>query len=116
MDVDLDHWALLNIRMDRLAKAYLKDMLENQDLVPPYRGPMHLEGWSLWSMGSKWSEVRKKNFHHAVQFQGAVNWWVTHGRFSEEQLSAIDWNLVGGAMKALPPSRRRWVTKHASNN
>jgi hypothetical protein len=42
--------------------------------------------------------------------------WIRHGRFSEEANQLIDWDMATKAMIKLKPARRRWVTKHGSEN
>jgi len=43
-------------------------------------------------------------------------WWVRHKRFPLEAKETIDWKACSEGMPALKPSRRCWITKHASAN
>jgi hypothetical protein len=108
--------ASLNCQMDALAKQFWSHLfltLEDHVAAPM---PIHNEGWSLWDANSKIASPSKKHLYGLLTNPSTQMWWVRHGRFPLEALPLIDWDTNAQGMKMLKPSRRRWVTKHASEN
>jgi hypothetical protein len=106
----LDSWAILNIEMDGKAKAY---WALNQH---SHHGQQRVYGevWALWKGGMKvCSDIGAVVTEERHGTRGK-EYWDEKGRFHEGTSDMIDWKATGTAMKAVPPNRQRWVTKHVS--
>ena len=112
----LDHWAKWNHLADSKAKGYWNQLqAQHSDHEPPhpYQPISH---WSLWQDGQPWSYLNRERLHWVTHGTKLQQWWVTSGRISEFTAQKACWTSYGKAMQSLSPARRRWVTKHLSNN
>jgi hypothetical protein len=98
----LDHWAKLNVQVDKLAEATHQ--------LPRQVGPLWTNSWSI-SIGfatiSK--NIASTVYAHAAQRNLAKYWKEKQPlRYHDVHTFALS-----KALKTLPPARQRWVTKHA---
>ena len=113
---DLDWWSIANIRCDNLAKAFLQDLAVQRPVSIGYEGWFAEEKVRIFVKGRKLSYLDKKGTYDMIAREKTVNWWVKHGRISDRSIMYIDWNVVGDAMSRLLPRKRRWVSKHMTEN
>ena len=107
---------LLNIEMDTAAKDYWQCLQDSGHSMSPPIIQSHNEGWSLWHGDSKIASPDYKTLYHIIQDPTTMTYWARHDRFPEDMMDEIDWEASGHGLTSLPTSRRRWVTKHASEN
>jgi hypothetical protein len=109
---------LLNIEMDKLAKTYWRHLYANPNapLHQPVARQIYNEGWSIWAGTEKIVNPHRRTLYQRLQDPITQQYWVRHGRYNEASTNNIDWDIVTRANLRLPPARRRWITKHASNN
>ena len=108
---------LLNIEMDTKAKALCWSRLqqEGHSMDPPIIRS-HNEGWSLWHNDSKLASPNYKTLYSIIQDKSTIIYWERHNRYPKEIKDEIDWEASADGLTSLPRARRRWVTKHASEN
>ena len=113
----LDWWALTNVKMDRLAKLHWQQLSDAPNaLVEVWQGPFPMEGWSMWHSGIKITSLDRIKLCELLLAHHTINCWIKHKRISASAVSKVDWKVLKKTMKKLRPGRRRWVTKHASDN
>ena len=106
----------LNYQMDSLAKQYWAFLFNQLPSLESPHLPIHNEGWTIWNNGSKVSSPSRANLYGLIMDPVTQMWWVRHNRFPLEAKDSIDWEACSEGVPALKPSRRRWITKHASAN
>jgi hypothetical protein len=110
---------LLNIEADELADMHWKATID----LPwkPHQLIQH-EGWSVWNGDKKISSPTLDNLYSAIQDPITIRYWTTPHtvnetpRLSVEGANLVDWKVSKNFMKLIPFARKRWVTKHASDN
>jgi hypothetical protein len=107
---------LLNMEMDEMAKAYWRHLREDGHSMEPPVFRSHNEGWTLWHGQTKLTQPDSNSLYSLIQDPSTVAYWVRKKRIPEEAVDTVDWEASGTAMTSLPRARRRWVTKHASEN
>jgi hypothetical protein len=107
--IDLDLWAQRNIQMDMRAKEHL---------LVAKRTPRYFnipgEPWQLWVKDTKVTKNIFTILYDAVHSTTSEDYWCSKFSWRQEESQSIDWKLVGKAMKALPRSRRFFISKHVS--
>ena len=102
------------MEVDNTAKAYWNHLsLTGHSMQPPII-PIHDEGWSIWNGNSKIASPTTSTLYGLIQDPITQDRWVRHNRFPQHTLQNIDWTICEANMKALGFGRRRWVSKHAS--
>ncbi len=109
--VELDHWAALNIRMDKQAKAHWKYLLRNR--YHPTSAILPMEGWSMSRDKHKLTSLTKEEIISYSQKVTSQSYWIQDGKL-ELAFSKIDWNTIGRTRKNLPLRRKIWMTKWAT--
>jgi len=102
--------------MDALAKQYWAFLFKR---LPPLASPhLHIynEGWTLWDGLTKITSPSRPTLYGLIMDPITQMWWVSNNRFLLEAKETINWKACLEGMSALTPSRRRWITKHASAN
>lgn len=115
----LPRLAKLNVDMDRKAKAFWNHLCVHAgtDTFPsPLQHPIHGEGWQIWIGDRKISTPSTKVLYSEIQDPITQMWWVRHNNIPAEALDQADWDATSDALSHLPLPRRRWTTKHASEN
>jgi hypothetical protein len=108
---------LLNMRMDKLAKSYLRFLADKEDTwATDYSIPIHGEGWQLWNGTTKIRHASKDALYSIIQDPITISYWVRHNRIPSESTHMIDWEANGRAFKAMKLGKRRRVSKHASHD
>jgi len=108
--------ASLNCQMDALAKQYWAYLFKRLPSLASPHLSIHNEGWTLWSGPSKITPPSRPTLCGLIMDPVTQMWWARHKRFPLEAKETIDWKACLEGMPALKPSRRRWITKHASAN
>ena len=108
--------ASLNCQMDALAKQYWAYLFKRLPSLESPHLPIHNEGWTLWNGSAKITSPSRPILYGLIMDPVTQMWWVRHKRFPLEAKETIDWKACSEGMAALKPSRRRWITKHASAN
>ena len=72
------------------------------------------ETWPFIIAGTKVCTQIDEAIKEARHTTKILKYWEDKGRFQEGAHTDIDWDTVGVAMKAVPRTRRQWVTKHVS--
>ena len=70
----------------------------------------------MWHSGVKLASLDRMKLCELLLANHTINCWTKHKRISASAVSKVDWKVVKKTMKKLRPGRRRWVTKHASDN
>jgi hypothetical protein len=102
--------------MDTLAKRHWAYIFAQVQLTPAPHIPIHNEGWTIWQRSTKIVSPSRHALYALITDPITKSWWVRHKRLTAESLNCIDWDSCAEGMQALKPSRRRWITKHASAN
>ncbi len=111
----LDRWARLNVEMDCTAKVYWNQVYFSGQHAPQHHA-IDGEGWTIWFGDVKMASPKTDLLYGAIHDHITIGYWVRHNRFPQSAIQDIDWDICEANMKALGLSRRRWVTKHASEN
>ena len=106
----------LNCQMDALAKQYWAFLFHRLPTLEAPHLPIHNEGWTVWNGNVKVSSPNKAALYGLIMDPITQMWWVRHDRFPLAAKDTIDWQACAEGVPALKPSRRRWITKHASAN
>ena len=108
----------LNIEMDSLAKTYWRHLYANPNgpTISPQFRPLHNEIWSIWAGETKIVSPHRRKLYELLQDPVTQSYWTRHHRFTRPRREDIDWDSVQSAMQRLPPARRKWITKQASEN
>jgi hypothetical protein len=111
VDAILDNWAILNIEMDQKAKAHWQ---LTHAATRPRQERIFGEPWALWIGNRKiCTDIRSAIVDH-LHGNAAMSYWDSKNRFGAGTSALIDWRSTEKAMKAVSPTRQRWVTKHVS--
>jgi len=108
---DLDHWAVLNIQMDKKAKEYWKYLSKNGH--HPTSATLPMEGWSMWRSHHKLTSLPKEEIISYSQKAISESYWTQDGKLGPA-FSNIDWYTIGKIRKNLPLRRKIWMTKWAT--
>ena len=113
---ELDWWARANILCDSLAKSHLSKILMHGERIQAYSGWFPKERVRIFCGNKKLTSINKNTLYQRIMLLKTTSWWINHRRLSDLSCELVDWEVVGKSMKSLAPSRRIWVTKHASEN
>jgi hypothetical protein len=102
--------------MDALAKQYWAFLFNQVPSLEAPHLPIHNDGWTIWEGTSKVASPSRATLYGLIMDPITQMYWVRHNRFPLEAKSTIDWQACADGFPALKPSRRRWITKHASSN
>jgi hypothetical protein len=105
----LDFWAQRNIQMDSDAKQHWAD---THNSATPFQ-KIWGEPWRVWLGSKKISSTLSRTLQNFCSEQPATKYWRSKTRIGE-RLDAVDWDAIGGAMKAVPINRQIWITKHVT--
>ena len=108
-DTELDHWALLNVDMDSLAKMY---WLEQVALPQPAAVPLTGEYWPVSINGRKVNSALRTTLYDEIYRKKMALHWEKRDRMSQASSQVVNWDACAAAMKRLKISRRHWVAKH----
>ena len=109
----------LNVEMDTLAKAFWHHQVVQSPSMhcpDPTPRPIFGEGWQLWAGTDKITHPSINLLYSQIQDPITQCWWVRHGYIKSESTHTVDWNSTADFLHHLDLNRRRWVTKHASDN
>jgi hypothetical protein len=111
--VKLSRYALLNFKMDALAKAYWADTILEYE-----GGNIELENeyWTFSINDSKVSSYLDKEIFEHVHGAAQVHRWERKRRLPETATRKVNWDACEQAMKSLPLNRRHWVGKHVAGH
>jgi hypothetical protein len=110
---ELDHWAEMNIDMDRNAKAHWWQLHDAGEPVVPQQ-ELYMEPWSLYRNGVKIVRDFRLSIKDQVSGAELLAYWTDAKRFGSGSAEDIDWDVTEHAMRQLPPATRREVSKHWS--
>ena len=117
----------MNCEMDNLAKAFWHEL---QVTGHSMQAPILTDPttWSLWHGPTKLNSPNSSVLYDVIMTPKVKDYWTSahkqgHNphriippRFPRDALDVIDWKACERAMKQLRLPRRRWTTKHASEN
>ena len=111
---DLERLAQMNVDVDDLAKAYLRDVLA-LDTIPRCPPAIAHEGWQCYVMNNKVTShpasAIRLNVFGALLAQKLVQ---RDGKISAAGFNNINWTAIEHASDLFPPLYRLWVAKHVS--
>ena len=110
---DLDRPAQLNVDMDRTAKAYLRKLFYQDEIISMPQ-EVHEEGWRCILHETKLTShpAEPIRFHvAAVALRAHLN---KKGTLPAAFFYSVDWEANGGALPGFPQLFRLWATKHIS--
>jgi hypothetical protein len=108
---NLDIWAQLNVEMDSAAKQYWAKMAGIQT---PIVHQLDEEPFSVWLQGTKLVMNLWEQLYEYIHDQIARNYWIKHGRLTNENVYCVDWEGAGAAVKASSLARRKFIMKHST--
>jgi hypothetical protein len=108
----LDFWAVQNIKVDNLAKIFWMEHSSTASV----QYPISDEGFQVWLGNRKLSSSYSSVFFDHIHGKTILEWHSSHARFPACYARHINWEACGAALKRLPVSRRRWVSKHTSGS
>jgi hypothetical protein len=109
--------ARLNVEMDKTAMAYWTHLMACQKHPYPENHEVYGEEWQLWERAvEKITWPFRHRLYSILQDRETNMWWIRHGHVPSRGQKTIDYEATAQAMRALQPTRRRYVTKAASNN
>jgi hypothetical protein len=94
---ELDQWSKWNIQMDAEAKCYWS-VTKHWSIYPTIYG----EPWCNVTQGNKVTSQFCETLREACTFPVAMEYWDKKHRFGNKNTSAIDWDIMGAAMLAMP--------------
>jgi len=104
-----DAW--LNVEVDLLAKTKLAE---------PHAGPdrYRLPGnpWSCYTGTTRVVTQLVTTLRNHINGQETLSYWENRRKLAQRELQQVDWPSFGRAMREVPTSKRRWVTKQVSNH
>jgi hypothetical protein len=106
-----------NVFVDRVAKNFWIHHARAPgflDSLSPQ--PIGGEGWQVWTSDGKVTHPSSDNLYELLQDKITQMWWVRHNIVPKENLKRIDWDGTSRLMSSLPPAKRRYITKMASQN
>jgi hypothetical protein len=109
----------LNVSMDHLAKHFWQHCCvhNNENTIPePLHRHIYNEGWQIWCGERKIPHPSINNLYGEIQDPITQLWWVRHKYIPAQAMDSIDWNASEDLMLHIDKCKRRWVTKHASDN
>jgi predicted RNA-binding Zn-ribbon protein involved in translation (DUF1610 family) len=106
---ELDHWSKWNIQMDAEAKRYWLET-KHQSINSNIYG----EPWRTIIQGKKVTLQFREMLREACTLPAAMEYWDRKNRFGNKNTAAIDWDILGVAMSALPLQRQHWISKTIS--
>jgi hypothetical protein len=84
------------------------------------RSPRHYaisrEAWSVWLNGKKIVKDLAATIYEVVHSDIAKQYWMKKDSLTEDDVEAVNWDLIQGAMKESKKRRRVFMTKHSSGN
>jgi hypothetical protein len=109
LEAVLDRWAILNIQMDNLAKAYWQEQAPK-----PQPDLQLLEGeyWPVFLNGRKTQSSLCTTIYEDIYRKKLSIHWHKHDRMTPDQFRLVNWEACEQAMRRLKISRRHWVAKH----
>ena len=110
----LDEWARANIYMDSMAKAYWNYLNNTGHCPSPQR--FGDEAWSISFQERKLSRLDKNPLYNAIMEPVSKAYWQDKGHMTTDDISNIDWDLVGKAFTTLTSNLQWRVTKHAAGH
>lgn len=71
--------------------------------------------WAIWIDNEKICKKFKPAIGEKLQRQRLEQWWLSAKKLDEDQTRAIDFQAARQAWKNVRPSRRRYISKFATN-
>jgi hypothetical protein len=105
----LDFWAQANVQMDSMAKQHWAET--RNSVVPSLK--IWGEPWQVWVGPKKITSSLSRTLQNFCSEQSAKKYWRAKPRIGEK-IDSVDWEAIGGAMKAVPLNRQVWIAKHVT--
>lgn len=105
----LDQCVLLNIVMDKTAKAFLPIA---QPLPRTYQVPG--EPWSIWYKQSKVQHQFDSTLRAIIHGQQALAYWASKQQMSAICIMNVYWEATGRTMKEVPQHTATFISKHSA--
>ncbi len=102
----LDRWSKLNIKMDKLAKDFMRTARSQ-----PRHFEIQSEPCSLWIGGEKISRKLSEKLYERVHVKEAQDYWESRN-IPHRCFYSVHWDAVGQALKSYPRHTRVFITKH----
>ena len=119
-DTPLSQNAALNIQMDSIGNDYQLILDTSGMTTNPPLPHLAQEQWSIWHNDIKISSPNYEALYDCLSLPSICTYWTTSHtlkpfpRLNDASYDLVDWTAVASFMAKLTPSRRRWCTKHAS--
>lgn len=106
----LDFLAILNIRMDTLAKI----RREEDELRPPLPQCTRLpnEKWHLATTTDKLCRHLDERIYEYISRENMSSYWTFNHDDRDRRFEEVDWEGIEVAMRQLPIHRQHWISKH----
>ena len=106
----LTWWEKMNIKMDRRAKAFLRDTqpLPNQRFTHG--------GWSFTIKGRRLTKYDKEDIYARIHDEDIQIYWMRKHNWEKKDFKAVNWVATKKAIKSLPMGKRRFVHKFATGH
>jgi hypothetical protein len=109
----LDKWAILNDKMDSLAKAFWTTQERRAHHSP--QQDVAFNEWTIRINDKKICKNLKEAMRETIHSQQVQKWWVEKQHFTKQQIDLMDHNASKSAMGQVWVARKRWVCKFAAN-
>ena len=107
---DLDHWALLNIEMDNLARSLAKRLASSADIPVA----LHAQGVLVTIDGLSVSKNLLERVRAQRIWPHIMEYWAAKFGWTIELTAHVDWEARGIELQKAQPGRRRFVIQHST--
>jgi hypothetical protein len=111
----IDFLARVNIQVDNMAGA-ARTHFSADGSASIMTADLPHESWRLFLTCIKVCTPIHSTIQHYISCRTMREYWHRKQRIQEHSFASVDWAIIGLAMRQTAPSRRSWITKHASNS
>jgi hypothetical protein len=113
-DYEMNFWEQLNVRADILAKSVREQIEAATDFQAHWDVNLPGERWQILLNGCKVYKHPERMIRDFIDKNIMRKYWHKRRKIDTLQFDNVNWEAIGLAMKEISPSRRQWLSKHAS--
>ena len=111
---NLDFWALMNDKCDKIAKSYLRKCIKKKRKHKPVQ--LWHEQMAIFIDGEKQSTVSKKDIYSRLIKDKIFEYWSDHHDFRINDCESVDWKSFHTAIKRCPIGIQRFSAKFTTGS
>lgn len=111
---ELDFYAQMNVKADKVAKSFLISNIQSQ--VPQPLVIFSTDNWCLVRNGIKYANVASDLLYEDVMQDRLIQYWIKRGDIPQEEAKDIDWDNFGLAFLNCSFAQRRRIIKLSSSH